>query len=214
MITRLAGGAGTAGATEAISGSGVGTFTGVGVVLTATGCSTVAIGAGGTSTAAGGGWGDRIAAVVAVETAVVADLVSCGAPFAGTATTGDAPVNPDEGGLTMTGPCGAREAIAGAGVGVAETICGACRGKGTIFRGAGFDPGAALADTVLTVVAPAGVPTDAGLTPEGTAAEVLAAGAGTVGFAAPAATAVTVGRGGAAVTPRCAPGDSRCSFCC
>jgi hypothetical protein len=116
--------------------------------LATVGCSTAAVGAAGTSTAEGGACGTRVAAGVKLEAAAVAGFASCGAFFAGTATTADAPVNPDEGGFTITRPCGAREAMAGVGVGVADTICGACRGKGTIFRGAGFDPVAALADTV------------------------------------------------------------------
>ena len=212
IITRLAGGAGAAGAVEATAGSGIGELTGAVVELAADGCSTVAAGVVGTSTAADGTCGARGAAGATLEPAGVAGFASCGALFAGTATTVDAPVNPDDGGFTITGPCGARDAMAG--VCVADTICGAWRGKGTILRGAGFEPAAALADTELADVALAGVPAVAGLLPEGTATEELAVGAETVGFAAPAAAAVIVGRGGAAVTPRCVPCDSRCSFCC
>ena len=168
----------------------------------------------GASTAAGGACGTRVAAGLTLEAAGVAGFASCGALFAGTATTVEAPVNPDDGGFTITGPCGARDAMAGGGVAIGDTICGAWRGKGTILRGAGFEPAAALADTELADAELAGVPAVAGLLPEGTATEELAAGAETVGFATPAAAAVTVGRGGAAVTPRCAPCDSRCSFCC
>jgi hypothetical protein len=213
MITRLAGGAGATGAVEATNGSGAGELIGVGVELAANGCSIVDTGVGGNSTAAGGACGTLGATGVTLEAAGVAGFASCGPLFAGTATTVDAAVNPDDGGFTITGPCGAREAMAGVGVGVEDTIWGACRGKGTIFLGAGFEPVAALADIEPAGVA-TGVPTDAGLSEAGAAAEELAAGAETVGFAAPAATAVTVGRGGAAVTPRCIPCESRCSFCC
>ncbi len=213
-MTRLAGGTGAADALDATTCSWLGELTGATVELAANGCSTVAAGVGETSTAAGGACGMRVAAGVTLEAAGVAGFCSCGALFDGTATTVDAAVNPDDGGFTITGPWGARDAIAGVGVGVADTICGAWRGKGTIFRGAGFEPAAALADTELADAALAGVPATAGLFPEGTATEELAAGAETVGFAAPAAAAVTVGRGGAAVTPRCVPCESRCSFCC
>jgi len=67
----------------------------------------------------------RVAAGVTLEAAGVAGFTSCGALFAGTATTVEAPANPDDGGFTITGPCGAREAMAGVGGGVADTICGA-----------------------------------------------------------------------------------------
>ena len=138
-----------------------------------------------------------------MEAAGVACLASCGALLAGTATTVDAPVSPDEGGFTITGPCGARDAMAGVGVGVEVTICGAWRGNGTIFRGAGFEPAAVPAATGDAGAALTGVPADAGLLPAGAATAGLAAAAETVGFAAPAAAAVTVGRGGGAlVTPR------------
>jgi hypothetical protein len=162
-------------------------------------CSTVADGA---STNAGGACGTRVAAGATLWVAEVAGLASCGALFAGTATTVEAPVNPDEGGFTMTGPCGAREAIAG--VGVVDTICGAWRGKGTIFLGAGFEPAGAPAEMVAAGAALTGVAAVTGLLPEG-AAELPAGGAETAGFAAPAAAAVTVGRGGAAVTTRGVP---------
>ncbi len=210
-IMRLAGTAGVTGAVEAATGSAVGELTAIGVELIATGGSTGAAKVGGNSAAAGGTCGARGTAGATVEAAAFG---SCGALFAGTATTVDAPVKPDEGGFTITGPCGARDAMAGVGVGVADTICGAWRGKGTILRGAGFEPAGALADSELADIALACVPAVAGLLPEGAATEELAAGAEAVGFAAPAATAVTVGAGDAVVTPRYAPGDSRCSFCC
>lgn len=212
IITRLAGGADAAGVVEATAGSGVGELTGAGVEVAASGCSGGVAGMGGTSTAAGGACGTRVAAEVTLEAAGVAIFASCGALFVGTATTVEAPIDPCDGGFTITGPCGARDAMAG--VGVADTICGAWRGNGTIFRGAGFEPAAALADTELADVALAGVPADAGLLPKAAAAEELAEGAETLGFAAPAAAAVTTGRGGAAVTPRRVPCDSCCSFCC
>src|SRR5487761_1836343 len=158
IITRLAGGAGATGAVEATTGSGVGELTDAEVELAANGCSTVAAGAGGASTTAGGACGTRGAAGVTLEAAGVAGFASCGALFAGTATTVEAPVSPDDGGFTITGPWGARDAMAGVGVGVADTICGAWRGKGTIFRGAGFEPAVALADTEVADVALTGVP--------------------------------------------------------
>ncbi len=216
IITRLAGGPGTAGTADATAGSTAGILSVVRAELVAVGCSTVAVGGGGASAAAGGPCGARGAAGVATDAAGLVGFVSCGALFAGTATTADAAVNPDEGGFTITGPCGAREAMAGVGVGVgvAETICGACRGKGTIFRGAGFAPAAALAETIVPGAALTGVPAETGLATADPAIEELAAGAETVGLAGPAAAAVIVGRGGTAVTARCVPSDSRCSFCC
>ncbi len=168
--------------------------------LAAIGCSAVAAGAGVDSAVAAGVCGAREVTGAAADVS----FVSCGALFAGAATTEAAPVNPDAGGFTITGPEGAREAMAGVGVGIAATIGGAWRGNGTILRGAGFDPAAALADTVLAVAALADVPVEAGLVTACPAAEEVAAGAETVGFAGPAAAAVTVGRG-AAVAPRCVP---------
>jgi len=206
----LAGGAGAADAVEATAASEVGELSCAGAELEAIGCSTVAVGADDASTNAGGAGGTRVAAGATFWAAGLVVLASCGAFFAGTATTVEAPVNPADGGFTMTGPCGAREAIAG----VVDTICGAWRGKGTIFRGAGFEPTGASAETLAAGAAFTGAAVVAGLLPEGAAAAELATGAETVGFAAPAAPAVTVGRGGAAVTARCVPCDSRCSFCC
>jgi hypothetical protein len=98
--------------------------------------------------------------------------------------------------------------MAGVDVGVVDTICGACRGNGTILRGAGFAPAAALAGAALT-----GVPVEAGVPTAAPAAEDVAARAETLGVSGPAAAAVTVGRA-AAGTPRCILCDSRCSFCC
>jgi len=218
IITRLAGGAGAAGEVEATAGSGLAELTGAGVELAAIDCSASTAGAagtagaGGTSTATGGACGTLVAAGATLEAAGAAGLVS--GVFAGTATTAEAPVKPDDGGFTITGPCGARDAMAGVGVGAVDTICGAWRGNGTILRGAGFEPAAALADTELADVALAGVPAVAALLPEGAVAEEPTEGAETVGLAAPAAAVVPVGRGGAAVTGRCSPCDSRCSFCC
>lgn len=125
IITRLAGGAGATVALEATTCSSVGELTGAEVELAANDCSTVAAGVGGTSTAAGGACGMRVAAGVTLEAAGVASFASCGALFDGTATTVEAAANPDDGGFTITGPCGARDAMAGVGVGVADTICGA-----------------------------------------------------------------------------------------
>ena len=195
---------------EATAGSGVAELTCPGAELEAIGCSTVDAGENAVSTNAGGVCGTRVAAGATLWAAGVAGLASCGAFLAGTATTVGAPVNPDEGGFTITGPCGARDAIAG----VVDTICGAWRGKGTIFRGAGFMPPGAPAETPAAGAALTGGAAAAGLLPERAAAAELPAGAETAGFAAPAATAVTVGRGGDAVTTRGVPCDSRCSFCC
>lgn len=213
-MTRLAGGVGAAGMVEAAAGSGADELTCAGVELEAIGCSTVAAGADDASTCAGGACRTRVAAGATLWAAGAAGLASCGAFFAGTATTVEAPVNPDEGGFTMTGPCGARDAMAGVGAGAADTICGACRGKGTIFRGAGFEPTETSAETADAGAALTGAAALAGLLADGAGTAELPAGAETVGFAAPAAPAVTAGRGGAAVTARCAPCDSRCSFCC
>lgn len=214
IITRFAGGAGAAGVAEATTGSAVGALTGADVEMVAAGCSTVAACAGGTSTAAGGACGTRGATGTTLEATGVAGFASCGALFAGTATTVEAAANPDDGGFTITGPCGAREAMAGVGVGAEVTIWGAWRGNGTILRGAGFEPAWAPAETETEGAALTGVPAVAGLLPAGTAAEELPAGAETVGFPGTAAAAVTVGRGGAAITPRGVPCVSRCSFCC
>ena len=87
--------------------------------------------------------GATVAALTGTATALSKDAVAwCGAwttgcfvscvPLFGGATATGALAT---GGLTMTGPEGAREAIAGAGGG-AVTICGAWRGCGTILRGA------------------------------------------------------------------------------
>jgi hypothetical protein len=170
IITRFAGGAGGAGVVEATANSPVEELTGAGVEVAAIGCSTGAAAAGGASTAGEAGCGILVAAGMTVEAAGVAGLASCGALFAGTATTVDAPVNPDDGGFTITGPCGARDAMAGVGVGAADTICGACRGNGTIFRGAGFDPAA-----IPAAPGPAGAAAAEGLVVVG----LLAAGAAT-----------------------------------
>lgn len=153
IITRLAGTAGATGAVEAAAGSGVEELIGAAVELATTGCSTVAAGAGGASTAAGGACGTRVTGGATLEAAAVVGFASCGALFAGTATTVDAAVSPDDGGFTITGPCGAREAIAGVGVGAVDTICGAWRGNGTIFRGAGFAPAGVPAATGATLAA-------------------------------------------------------------
>jgi hypothetical protein len=209
IITRLAGTDATVEAAEATVDSADGVASVAAEELAAIGCSVVAAGAIVDSAIAVGVCGTRDVA----GAAGIADLVSCGALFAGAATTEAAPANPDAGGFTITGPEGAREAMAGVGASVAATICGAWRGKGTIFRGEGFDPTAALADTVLAVAALATVPAEAGVGTACPAAEEAAAGVETAGFAGPAAAAVTVGRG-AAVAPRCVPCCSRCSFCC
>ena len=169
IITRFAGGAGVAGTVEATTGSAIGELTGADVELAAIGGSTVATGAGGISTAAGGACGTRGATGEMLEATGVAGFASCGALFAGTATTVEAAANPDDGGFTITGPCGAREAIAGVAGVVEVTICGACRGKGTIFRGAGFEPAWAPAETETEGAALTGVPAVAGLLPAGTA---------------------------------------------
>ena len=143
--------------------------------------------------------------------AEIGGLASCGVDFAGVATPAAAPIETDVGGFTITGPAGGRDAMAGVGVAGVETICGACRGKGTIFRAAGLDADPALAGT-----APTGFVVKAGLLTADCAAE---AGAGevetAVDFAAAlAAVAVTVGRC-ATVAPEYVPrGASRCSFCC
>lgn len=214
IMTRLAGGRATADVLEATAGPALGIASTVAAEPAATGCSAVMAGAGVDSAVTIGVCGARDGVAALVDATGIADFASCGALFAGTTTTEAAPVSPDADGFTITGPEGAREAIAGVGAGVAETICGACRGKGTtILLGAGFDP-AAPTDPVLAGAALADVPVEAGLlTACLAAAEELAVGAETVGFAGPAAAAVTVGRG-AAVAPRCAPCDSRCSFCC
>ncbi len=212
IMTRLAGGPATAGALEATADWPGGIALVAGAELAATGCSVAAAGASVDSAVAVGVCGARDEMAALVDVAGIAGFVSCGALFAGAATTADAPAKPDAGGFTITGPEGARDAIAGVGVGAAETIGGACRGKGTILLGAGFDP-AAPAETVLVGAVLAGVPVEAGLPTACPAAAELAAGAETVDFAGPAAAAVTVGRG-AAVAPRCVLCDSRCSFCC
>jgi hypothetical protein len=171
------------------------------VELAAIGCSVVVAGVTVDSAVAVGVCGTRDVAGVAG----IAGFVSCGAVFAGAPTTEAAPANPDAGGFTITGPEGAREAMAGVGAGVAATICGAWRGKGTIFRGEGFDPTAALADTVWAGVVLAGVPRETDLVTARPAGKEVAAGAETVGFAGPAAAAaVTIGRD-AAIAPRCVP---------
>lgn len=118
IITRLAGGPATAGVVEATADSADGIASVAAAELAAIGCSVVAAGV-------------VVASAVAVaicdtrDATEVAGFVSCGALFAGTATTEAAPVNPDAGGFTITGPEGAREAMAGVAGGVAATICGA-----------------------------------------------------------------------------------------
>jgi hypothetical protein len=212
IMIRLAGGPGTAGALEATAGSALGVASVAVAESAAIGCSAVATDAGMDSAVTVGICGTRDGTAAPADAAGTAGLVSCGAFFAGTATTVDAPVNPDAGGFTITGPDGAREAIAGVGVGVVETIGGACRGNGTIRLGAGSDPATPVAPA-LAGAALVEALAEVGLLTARPAAEALAVGAETVGLAGPAAAAVTVGRG-AAVAPRCRPCDSRCSFCC
>ncbi len=212
-MTRFAGGPGVAGVVVVAAEAGVAGLAAAGVMLAAAGCSVGATDAGGASTTADGACGTG-AGGGTLATAAAAGFASCGVLFAGTATTAGAPVNPDDGGFTITGPCGAREAIAGVGVGVGDTIWGACRGNGTIFRGAGFEPAGLAAAAGAAGAALTGVLTEAGLLPDGEATGELGAGAETVGFAIPAAAAVTVGRGGAVIAPRRIPCNSRCSFCC
>ena len=208
IITRLTCAPASAGTLDATAGSAEGLGSVHAAEPAAIGGSAIAAGTDVGAAAAVAGCGTRGPAGVAEDAAETAAFVSCGALFAGTATAEDVPFKPAAGGFTITGPEGAREAMAGVDVGVVETICGACRGNGTILRGAGFAPAAALAGAAL-----AGVPVGAGVPTAAPAAEDVAARAKTDGVSGPAAAAVTVGRG-AAGTPRCIPCDSRCSFCC
>ncbi len=208
IITRLTGAPASADTLDATAGSAEGIGSAQAAEPAASGGSAIAAGTGVGVADAVAGCGTLGAAGVTEDATEVAAGVSCGALFAGTATTEDAPFKPDAGGFTITGPEGAREAMAGVDVGVVGTICGACRGNGTILRGAGFAPAAALAGAAL-----AGVPAEAGVPTAAPAAEDVAARAETVGVSGPAAAAVTVGRA-AAGTPRCILCDSRCSFCC
>lgn len=109
---------------------------------------------------------------------------------------------PEAGGLTMTGPEGGRAAMAGAG-GAVVTICGACRGWGTILRGPAACVALPDAESTWAALAPGLVAGE----------EVAAVGAAAFGAGAAALSEeATLGRccavGGA---PRWA---SRCSFCC
>jgi hypothetical protein len=176
IMIRLAGGAGTAGAgaLDATAGSALRTASAAVAGPAAIGCSAVTAGAGVDSAVAIGVCGARDGVTALVDVVGTAGFASCGVLFDGTATTEEAPISPDAGGFTITGPEGAREAMAGVGAGVAEIICGACRGKGTILRGAGFDP-AAAAETVPTGAALAEVPVEPGLLTACPAAEELAA---------------------------------------
>ncbi len=207
MITRFAGGPATAGVAGATADSALGTISDTALEPAGGGCSMLATGATETSVGVADACWDRDVATTPAVWAGTGGFASCGAVFAGAATAAAAPVETDAGGFTITGPEGGRDAMAGVGIAGVETICGACRGKGTIFRAAGLEADPALAGTV-----PMGFAGKAGLL-------AAAAGAGevetVVDFAAwPAAAAVTVGRC-ATVAPGCVPrGASRCSFCC
>lgn len=211
MITRLAGGPAIAGVLEATADSAPDAVSETVLAPLGVGCSTLAAGAAETSVGvADGCWGRDGATTPAAEVGT-GGLASCGADFAGVATPAAAPVETDAGGFTITGPEGGRDAMAGVGVGGVETICGACRGKGTIFRAAGLDADPALTDTALTGDGVKAVLLTVCCTVEVGAGEAETA----VDFAAvTAAAAVTAGRC-ATVAPECVPrGASRCSFCC
>jgi hypothetical protein len=77
------------------------------------GCSAVASGVAVASLGVRMGACDAGGAGAPAVVAGTAGFVSRGATFPGVATTGDVPVEPEAGGFTITGPDGARDAMAG-----------------------------------------------------------------------------------------------------